>query len=130
MIHLRESKGPTWAIYAVSGRQPGDKLGIGRVYRREELGALQPVIDEARTIWTKRAEEFQESGKSDGSAVLGAGIACLTMFDKERRPRMREIIPAPVTMQGSLSWETSLPEVLEYLHRHGIYGYYIEGRLD
>jgi hypothetical protein len=130
MIHLKGFKGPTLAIYAVSGPQPGDRLGIGRVYRREEPGALKPVIEEARELWIKRAEEFQKSGESDGSAVLGAGIASLTLFDEERRPRMREIISAPLTMQGSLSWESSLPEVLEYLYRHGVYGYYIEGRLD
>jgi hypothetical protein len=129
-IHLKGFKGPTLAIYAVAGRQPADKLGIGRVYRREEIEVLEPVIEEARKLWLKRAEEFQESGESDGSAVLGAGIASLTLFDKERRPRMREIVSAPLTMQGSLSWETSLPEVLEYLYRHGVYGYYIKGRLD
>jgi len=128
VVHLTGHTGQMVAIYEVFG-QYEDALMTRRVYTEEEVKSFSKTIETANSLWCQRAEEYRQSGESDGSAVCGAGIAIRTLFPRERKPQTRKILTAPYVMQGSLSWESSLSEILAFLEANGIECHYVEGWL-
>jgi hypothetical protein len=129
VVYLAEAAGRRLAIYEVTG-QENRTTWIERVYTKDELAQYRHIIVQARTLWLQRVDEFDKSGEITGSAVIGAGIEVNTLFGRERIPRMRMILSAPSHLQGSLSWETSLPEILDFLRMHGICCQYQSGMMS
>jgi hypothetical protein len=102
-----------------------------KVYRDADLVVLMEVITDAASIWAMKCAEFVKSGKNSGTCVLGAGIEVDYLPARAKNYRPLRIIGTPWTAdQGSLSWETSLPEVLGYLKQHGVDARYNPGRMD
>ena len=126
VVHLRDSKGNRVAIYTITDDPPV----VSRAYNAEELKQLKPTIQTARELWRKRVAEFEASGRNPGSCVLGAGIQTYTLLKRERIPKPRLIIRAPSHLQGSLSWEESLDEILGFLRGNGIECDYKSGCMD
>lgn len=101
-------------------------------YQKQDLmkGAIQSVIKMARNLWNTRTQEYVKENGDIGTCVLGAGITVWYIPPRCRRPRELMIIPSPACAQGSVCWEHSKDEVMEYLKKYGIETNYEWGRMD
>jgi len=126
VVRLRDSKGNFVATYLITDHPPA----VSRVYNAQELEQLKPTLQKARELWRKRVVEFEASRRHSGTCVLGAGIETYTLLKRERIPKRRLIIRAPLQLQGSLSWEESLEEILRFLRSNGIDCDYKSGCMD
>jgi hypothetical protein len=112
-----------------------------RLYRgaTEEVSVYQdsdllgnPFIECAKTMWRDRCQAYLDKNGDQGSCVLGAGITVEYLGPHCRTPKRRMIIPVweVCRAQGSLVWEDSEKEILEYLRDHGIDAHYAAGNMD
>jgi hypothetical protein len=131
LVRLADSRGRPLAVFSIT-RQLNrlDPPVVRRVYTKDELTALAPLIAEVRAVWQRRCEEYIASGRTCGSSVMGAGVAINYLYPRARRPQQAIVLSPPSQTDGSLSWETSVAEILELLRSKGVDCHYHQGRLD
>ena len=102
------------------------------VYQDSDLPKLQNAIDCAKTLWRDRCQTYMNKNGDTGSCVMGAGIKIDYLAPRCRNRRNLMIISASevCNAQGSLVWEDSVKEVVEYLKSKGIEAYYASGIMD
>jgi hypothetical protein len=91
-----------------------------------------PFIDCAKDLWRVQCQEYLDKNGDQGTCVLGAGIYVYHLAPNCRTPRPKTIIEVyeVCRAQGSLVWEDSVKEILEYLRQSGIDARYAAGNMD
>jgi hypothetical protein len=103
------------------------------VYGESDLGWLEGAAENARALWSKRAEAYLKKHGDVGSCVLGAGFWVWFQPKGKRKPVKRMILSAEevTSAQGSLVWEDSKDEVMKCLTDGYVEGVeYAWGRMD
>jgi hypothetical protein len=101
-------------------------------YQATDLPKLQDPIDCAKTLWRDRCQTYLDKNGDMGTCVLGAGIVIDYLGPRCRTPRRKTIIAVSqvCNAQGSLVWEDSVKEVVEYLKSRGVEAHYAPGNMD
>lgn len=100
------------------------------VYDKKDLSEKADIISEAKAMWDAKTKEYVEKNGDMGSCVVGAGIVIHYLGPRCRKPVIENIILSPACAQGSLSWESSVKEVLLFLKNNGIEATYEHGWMD
>lgn len=92
------------------------------------------AVADATALWRLRCREYLAEHGDVGSCVVGAGIMASESAPRagRKRPR-RQLIDAWAVScgaQGSLVWEESQQEMVDYLRSRGIEAHYVIGSLD
>lgn len=102
-----------------------------KVYRNADLKENATYIAQAAELWSKRCAEYMCRRGDRGSCVLGAGIAVNYRPPRCRKSIRQTIIGVPYTAgQGSLTWEDSVEEIINFLAIRGIESFYEPGHMD
>jgi len=101
-------------------------------YQDQDLAKLAPTIEKARELWTRLCAETYARRGDIGSCVLGAGLQVRYAAPRKRSYSFKTIITASEVCcaQGSLVWEESVKEVIEFLKENGIEASYNPGYMD
>lgn len=93
---------------------------------------LLELVAWAETLWNKKIRDYRESLRKakkfddPGSCVIGAGIEISNVLRKQIA-----FIRVPKSAgQGSITWEQSVGDVVQYLRDHGLDARYECGRMD
>lgn len=103
------------------------------VYRLPDLGCsyFATAVDDAAALWSKLCAEEVAARGDRGTCVIGAGIGIKYRGPRKRTVEYHNIIDVPMTAgQGSLTWETSVQQVIDFLKMRGIEAFYMPGRMD
>ena len=103
----------------------------GTVYHWRDLEKpeMRLIISEASELWSKRTHEYLCEHGDQGSCVIGAGIKVMLINKRCRTPRDTTIIKTPKNTQGSLAWENSLDEILDFMRFRGLDATYECGQI-
>lgn len=100
-------------------------------YQDADIEKMHGVIQQARALWKKKTREYVEKHGDVGTCVLGAGIQIWYLPSRCRRPRLHTIVSSPGVAQGSVCWEYSKDEVMEFMRSAGFKDLsYAWGRMD
>lgn len=101
-------------------------------YTQDDLSRFQPIIEKAKALWRAKTREYVSKNGDVGSCVLGAGIYAYVLSPQSTEPKDIMIIRANeiACAQGSITWEHSKDEVMEFLKQNGIETGYEWGFMD
>lgn len=101
-----------------------------KVYTEKDFTAqFVQHVSAAAVRWTTATERYLAEHGDQGTCVIGAGIAIRFKGPRKRTDEDLIIIASP-GRQGSLAWEDSVNQVLEFLRQGGIEAHYCSGRMD
>lgn len=100
------------------------------VYNDKDLEISAATIHNANLLWKCKTREYIEKNGDMGSCVLGAGIDVYHLPKRARKPKTITIINAPSMAQGSICWEHSVKDIIQYLKDNGIEAHYNCGWMD
>ncbi len=104
-----------------------------KVYSKEDLQRLEPVITEAKEIWRDRCEKFIKKRGDIGTPMSEASLYVKYLpSEYQKNPIRKTIIKVSEVCNAKCSavWEVSMYDVMDFLSDHGIKAFYESGWMD
>lgn len=103
-----------------------------QAYKENFIAEKNSVIRQAKQMWAERCAEYVKNYGDRGTCVLGAGIEIDFIPPRCRTPRRMMLISASsvCNAQGSIVWEDSKDEIINFLRENGIECRYAWGNMD